>query len=883
MKSLKTTIFVALLIVLVTFAGCSTQKNTPVTRFYHNLTSKYNVLFNGTESYNKGIKKMEETFEDDYSEVLPVFIYSDPKVAQAIGSDMDRTIKKTSKLISLHSITVKPKVKSTKNLSAKEREFFNKKEFNSFVDNAYLLMGKAHFHKHEFGLATETFRLILNDFKNEPVVDETQLWLARTYNETGQYKSAEEILNLLAHKDAFPVKLLAPLYATYADYHLKQNDFNPAIKYLEKTLALKIKKNNKIRYTFILAQLYQKSGDLKKATDLYGQVIRMNPPYTMAFNARINRALTYQEGFGSAGEIEQELLKMLKDDKNLDYRDQIYYALGDLAAKEGNRQKAIEQYKKSIQYSTQNTDQKARSYLTLADLFYYLPDYINAKVYYDSAVALLEPTYKNYDLINSKSANLTRLVNEVITFTLEDSVQRLATLSEQDLLAFIDQIIENVRKEEDLNRQKEQERLLNEQFGRGMVDQGILSQVDQTTSARWYFYNDAAKNLGYKEFKLKWGNRKLEDHWQRQNKAMAVFTSGTENGETEPGEVVQDKQLSNKTREYYLQHVPRNDSMMQASHKRAENALYNMGIIYKNELKDYDKAKESFKELLKRYPLSEHRLSAYYNLYIMAREESDQALMYSYQQKIVAEFPESAYAKILNNPNYLKEIESEEKKIIRQYEETYDLFKMGNYPAVITRASDAMESYPEDPLIPQFDYLRVLALGKTSDTKAFRSKLNDIVEKYPGTEVSDASQNILAYMNKEHPELLEEEEKIIAEKLYEYIENTRHNVAFVTSKKSNNNQLTFNIINFNLDNFDAENLRIETVEINAMQSLLLIKSFRSKTESVDYLNLIRSDEKVLRDYDDPSVQIMTISDENLRILLEDKSTDRYLKFYLEHY
>ena len=234
----------------------------------------------------------------------------------------------------------------------------------------------------------------MNDFKNEPVVNETQLWLARTYIETNQYKDAEEILNLLLHKEDFPKKLIPSLYATFADLNLRQNNFKPAIEYLEKSLALKLRKSDKIRYTFILAQLYEKTGSLKNATDLYGQVINMNPPYTMAFNAHINRALTYQEGFGSAGEIEQELLKMLKDDKNIDYRDQIYYALGDLATKEGNRDKAIDQYKKSVLYSTKNPDQKARSYLTLADLYYNLPEYVSAQVYYDSAVIMLDPGFQ---------------------------------------------------------------------------------------------------------------------------------------------------------------------------------------------------------------------------------------------------------------------------------------------------------------------------------------------------------------------------------------------------------------------------------------------------------------------------------------------------------
>lgn len=864
-------------------AACSTQKNTPVTRFYHNTTSRYNILFNGSESYSKAIRKMEENYTYDFSEVLPVFLYGDPEIAKAIGSDMDRTIKKTSKLISLHSITVKPKVKNTRNLSPKKREFFNKKEFNSFVDDAYLLMGKAHFHKHDFGLADETFRLLLNDFRNEPVIDETQLWLAKTQNETRQFKSAEEILNALSHKENFPKDLAAGLHATWADYFLKQNDFKPAIASLEKTLDFKLPKNDRTRYTFILAQLHEKTGNLKKATDLYGQVIRMNPPYTLAFNARINRALTYQQGFGKAGEIEQELMKMLKDDKNLDYRDQIYYALGDLAAKEGDRQKAIGQYKNSVLYNTGNTDQKARSFLTLADLYYSLPDYVNAQAYYDSTVTLIDPSFKNYDLISAKSINLTHLVTALNTFTLEDSVQRLAKLSDPELLAFIDRIIDDVRQQEEIERQKEQDRLLNEQFGREMTGQSNLPLTDKAASAKWYFYNDVAKNMGYKEFKLKWGNRGLEDHWQRQNKAMAAFGTAAENGEDETEKTVQEYQLSNKSREYYLRNIPRNDSMLQASHKRTEDALYNMGIIYKNELKDNQQSKASFRELMKRYPLTEYRLAVYYNLYAMAKEENDQTEMNHYQQKIIAEFPESIYARILTNPNYLKEMEAEEKRILQHYEETYDLYKAGLYPEVITRANHALSGYPSDPLIPQYEYLRALSLGKTSDAKTFREALNEITEKYPKTEVSEASQNIIAYMNKEHPELLEEEEKEKAEQLYQVDDSAVHMVACAVSKKSNNNQLVFNLINFNLDYFDKDNLTIETIEINPQQNLLLVKSFPGKEKALQYIALMRTDEKVLRDYDNPLLDIFSISAGNLSILLEDKSPARYLKFHSEHY
>jgi len=880
---IKTIKKVILSLLLLTIVSCSTHKNTALTRGYHNLTAKYNVLFNGKESYYKGLRNMEENFRDNYAEILPVFQYGDPAVAKSISGDMDRTVKKCSKLISLHSITVKPKVKDTKTISDRKREYFNKKEYNRYVDDAYLLMGKAHFHKHDFGLAAETFRILINDFKNEPVVYEAQLWLAKVYLENKDYKNTEELLSLLLSKEKFPKKLKVELYLTYADFYLRQNIFQSSVEYIEKALLLKMPKKQKTRCTYILAQLYERTVNPGKATDAYSRVIKMNPPYIMAFNAHINRALTFQQGSGRSEEIESELNKMLKDEKNADYLDQIYYALGNLAYKEGNKQKAIMQYKKSIQHSTQNTDQKARTYLTLANLYYDEPDYVNAQAYYDSTVALIDPSFKNYDVIYAKSLNLTKLVTEINTFKLEDSVQKLSRLSEPELLAKIDKIIQDVRQEEERKRQEENERMLNEQYGRELPDQNYQASFNPVTGAKWYFYNDAAKNMGYKEFKAKWGNRKLEDHWQRQNKAVTMFVSGNETEEETSKETASEKESDNKSREYYLQNIPRNDSMMRASHERLENSLLNMGFIYKNDLKDYAKAKESFKELLKRYPLSDNRLIVYYNLYSIAKDEGDQAMMQLYRDKIITEFPESNYARIMTNPDYLKEIEAEEKKAEREYEEVYALFKTGQYSQVILRSEDALKRYPDNKLLPQFDYIRVLAIGKTSDAKIFRDGLNEIVARYPNTEVSEAAKNIIAYMNKEHPALLEEEEKTIAEKLYRLSENAEHFVALIVNKKSNNNQLIFNIINFNLDNFDKENLKIEMVEINSLQNLMLVKSFPDMKKSMQYIALLKADLNVFKDYDNPSVEIISVSQENLKTLMDDKSTDRYLKFFREHY
>jgi tetratricopeptide (TPR) repeat protein len=857
-----------------------------MSRAFHNLTAKYNVLFNGEESFKKGVERIEDGFVDNYSEILPVFPFMEKDAVSLASADMDRTIKKCSKCITMHSITAKPKVKDNKNLTPKQREFFSKKEYNIYVDDAYLLMGKAHFYKQDYDQALEIFRLLINDFKNEPVVYETQIWLARLLTQTGQKKDAYEILNMLSNNVEFPGKLLPDLYTTLADYALKEKDYIQASQYLEKALGVERHKKIRIRQLYILAQLYEKTGDLQRASDYYARVIQMNPVYDMAFNAHINRALAYEQGFGKAEDIESELNKMLRDDKNTEYQDQIYYALGNLSSKEGSHEKALEYYHKSLEVNTGNDQQRTRSYLTLANFYYVIPDYPHAQAYYDSTLTLIDPDFAGYEELFTKSKSLTRLVTEINTLQLSDSLLLLARLPRQELNTRIDAIIEEERKKEELAQQKQQEEMLDQQYGTEISMQNqARSQSSRSGVGSWYFYNDAARSLGYREFKLKWGNRKLEDQWQRSSKAVTSFAASTsEEPDAEATESAPSQPAFSKmSREYYLANIPTTDSAFSALNTNAELALNNMGLIYKNDLKDYERANESFKTLIKRYPASPFVLSAYYNLYSIAKDQNNQAMVDYYKNTIISQFPQSMYAKVLSNPDYFKELEAEEQSVQQYYEETYDMFKAGNYAEVVFRSEHAMKTFPDHALIPQFAYLGVLAKGKSSDQKVFRDNLTALVHKYPETDVASDAQILIDYMDREHPEMKEAEELVLSQKLYQVSDNEPHLFTYVMDKKINANQLVFNIINFNLDNFDQLNLRVDIAELNTTQKLIVVRPFPGKESVMQYLSTIISSEAIFKDMPTVSLLPVAISESNYSTLKEDKSIDRYLKFFNENY
>lgn len=879
-KSFTILAFIALLLLF----GCSAQKNTGLSRTYHNITARYNVLFNGKESFNDGVEKIELEYKDDYAQLLPVFKYSNKEVVAIAGAEMDRTIKKCSKLITLHSITAKPKVNENKTLSPSERAFFSKKEYNLYVDDAYLLMGKAHFYKHEYPLASDIFKKIVNDFKGQPVVFDAQVWQARISIETGQFIAASDILASLKNNAEFPERLFPELYTTNADFYLKQKDYPKAIENLQKAIELEKRKKIRNRYCFILAQLYEKTGDLKLASDAYAAVIKMNPSYEMAFNAHINRALAYEQGFGQASAIESELNKMLHDDKNIEYNDQIYYALGNLAIKEGNKEKALEYYKKSLDANTGNERQQIRSYLTIADIYYNIPDYSNAQAFYDSVLTKIDADYPGYNSLFTKSGSLTRLVEAINTVQFSDSVLFLASLPQTELNARIDDMISDERQLQEDEKQKEYNARLEQQFNQELSD-NVSSQSVSTNTSKWYFYNETARTQGYREFKLKWGNRRLEDHWQRSSKAMTTFMPGAteEDVQGSPEQKTTETTFDKLSRQYYVANIPFSDSAKNTRLNQIEASLYTMALIYKDELKDYSKANESFKELIRRFSNSSNALAAYFSLYTIAREQNNQAMMDYYKNIIASRFPNSTYAKVLTDPNYFLEIERQDQLVQEFYKQTYNFYTEGNLNEVIYRSNEAERKYRNHSLIPRFQYLRILALGKTLPKNVFRDSLIAISTRYPDTDIAADAKNIVEYMDQEHPEIKEAQEIKISRELYTVQNQAKHRFVFALSKKISTNQLVFNMINFNLDRYDSLNLIVDVIGINADQNLISVKAFNNSRQAQQYLSEIAASEEIHKDLPDLTLTPFIISEENLNTLLNDKSVSRYLKFYTENY
>jgi tetratricopeptide (TPR) repeat protein len=880
-KRIDITILCVAAFVGVFFQGCSTEKNTGISRAYHNVTTRYNVLFNARESYRRGVKKAEESKQDDYTHILPLFLYGDEAVAQAVAGDMEMAAKKASKAINLHSIKAKPKV-GRSGMSPSEKKFYDRKEFNRFLDDCYLLIGKSYLYTGQYFQALQTFNFIQAEFPEEESSYEARVWKSKTLIQEKDYREAERMITELREDGNFPGNkaLKAEMAATTADLYIRQQRYDEAIGYLEQALALAGQKSARIRYRYVLAQLYLEQKDYANASENFKKVVKMNPPYEMSFNATISLATASQNSGADIRDVRKQLNKMLRDSKNTEYRDQIYYVLAEIELYEDNTDRAIEYLQMSARTSTVNIPQKTKSYLALGNLFYDRHSYIPAQAYYDSAMVNMQPDYPNYTQIAAKAENLNALAVNLNMVHFQDSVQRIARLPEGERNSFIDNIINELRRKEQLQKEAEEIRL--QQYYNNLGRQSSLN--DPTAQTQWYFYNPATVSQGIGEFQIKWGRRGLEDNWRRKNKSSMGDLGAA--GEYLNDEDVQaagaQKATDVYTREYYLQNVPLTDSMMMASSLMILEGLYAAGYIYNNDFGEYALSALQYEELIRRYPNSEYVISSYYYLYRLYTNLNDGANAAKYKDLLLAKAPESTFARIILDPSYLDRMAQQQGEAEQLYEQAYNHYNGGRYDRVIAIAGDAAARYSKDVLAPKFAYLKALSEGKSGTRETMRDEMKKIVAAYPGDEVAVAAQGLIDYIDGKDPAMKQADQVERAKSIYTHDTSGTFYFGWAVQAKEDINQLSFDLLNFNLDNYPNTKLEFVRNNINDGYVILVIKSFPDLANVQKYYRSFLMDANTMKNAKQENTPFI-ISESNYAILDADKKVEDYIEFFKTAY
>ena len=900
----------AALALMLTACG-STKVNTAQSRFYQAFVTRFNVYHNGYEAYKEGLAAQEKSHKDNYMEIIPLFPVSKESTRSAGGGNFDKAIEKSQKAIKLHSIKQKPKKKDNRELTEKDKLWYAKKEYNPFLHNAWMLMGKAQFQKGEFLEAASTFSYITRLYSDEPdIVAEARMRMAQCYAELGWNYETDNLLSQIRN-DSIPFQLVEEYDAIMASYLLRQERFEEALPYLEKAVKQsKSSKKQKTREYYLLGQIHKHIGNNQQAYKAFAKAIKQNPPYELEFNARIQQTETMSGS--TAPKMLRTLKRMGKDPNNKDFLDQVHYAMGNIYLAQNDTANAIKQYEEGAEKSTRNGEEKGILLLRLGEIYWNRAEYVDAQRCYGEAIGLIDKEHKQYDMVNLRSTILDELVEHTVAIDLQDSLQHLATLPEEQLYEVIDNIIaEVIRIEEEAKKAEEEAALMaqrEEALGAAQAKGPQMNTPQMNTGDNsWYFYNPQLVAQGKKDFQQKWGRRKLEDNWRRANKSVLADEAdeGVDYDEDESMEF-SDSIVSDTTavaladtlvtdphdRMYYLQQIPFTEEQLMESNAILQEALFNAGIIYKDRLEDFGLAEKTFGRLNSQFPDFARTDEVYYNMYLMYSRWRHWDDAERYRSLLSEEYPYSDYTLTINDPDFMisaiygKHIEDS------LYAATYAAYMRGAFDEVESNATLSGEKYPLGTHRPKFMFMRAMSRLQQGDESEFLNQLKEVVSTYPENEISELAGLIAQGMQEGRllgsgslgdiwsRRLAATEEAAVADSLRQPFSTERYTpYRFILAYEEgsvNDNQLLFEIARYNFSKFMVRNFDISTTKQGAI-SMLHVTGLVSFDEAYQYMHRLYSDPIMATKLS--GLRVLLISDDNLELLLKYYSIDEYTEFY----
>lgn len=879
-------IYILLLCAYATMhTACSTQKNTWASRSFHQTKTKYNIYYNGNISFAEGEDAIREANEDDYSTVLNLYPVSNHEAAKAATSQMDRTIEKCRKCIKLHSIKARPKVNQEKRRKDPEyKAWLEQEEFNNQMGKAWLLLGKAEFHKGDFLGSISTFNYIARHYAyDKDIVAQCQLWSARAYAELGWLYEAEDVLRKVQVDHLS--KNSAPLYsAVSADILLKTKQYDAAIPFVKIAVKNEDRKGNRPRFYYVLGQLYQMQGNKSAARNAYKRVLDLQPDNEMEFNARLQQSQLEDDIQKSINILQ----KMAQLDKHKNRLDQIYGTIGDIYLEHEDTTKALEYYEKGIESSTENGINKAVVLVNAGDIYYKQRDYVKASPCYKEATQILSVENEQYARIQRRSETLDELVVEHNIVVLQDSLQRLAALSEEEQMKVVEKIIADLiqAEKDEAERLAQAERAAENDNGpRSVNTQNMLGGGG---SGAWYFYNPQLMRSGKQTFRTQWGNRILEDNWRRLSKAstsssfMATEEEIPEDSITNEETISQAEQtaeIDDHKPAFYLQQIPKTAEDIERSNQQIADALYNMVYIYRDRVGDQALSDATFQEYCRRFPTNERLVELYYMQYLTALKNQNNADAEQYRKAIIQQFPESKEATIVSQPDYFERLKKMSAEQDSLYENTYYNYQDNNFAAVKANKQYAEEHYPLTPLMPRFLFLNAIAVAKTEGQEAFTQELQDMVTRYPDNELTAMAKDMIALMGQgaesqasigtslqdrrtvETTENIEEGDSVLAF-------STETNMAsivlmIVPNDEKILNTLLYQVALYNFSQFMIKDFDLKQIPLFSQgQSALQVSGFDTLEEAKWYQKMLQKNNEFMNWLNSNQGQIIPITEEN---------------------
>ena len=883
---------------LLALSGCSTKRNTFLSRNFHNLTSYYNVYWNGKETLLDADYLLQDQSVDNYFEVIPVFKYGNPEDTTLVAEQTKRMIEKALITIKKHSISIRGK------------------EYVKTIDNAYILLGQGFFYQQDYSKARSVFNFVLSEYPKNPERFEAMLWIARTYMREEEYGMA---LSFVSQVDAQPQQAL--LKETYRDLPLvqaqlciQQEKYKEAIPYLQQGLQRAKKADVKSRIIFILGQIAQNEGDKARAVNYYRECLKLNPPLDLVFNARLNIVLCSEGNSVAMHDVLKDLQKMLRDPKNSAYFGRIYYVMGEMAFRQGREEEAVRYMDQSIAASQGDPARTLLAAKRLSAYFYGKKEYIRSQQYYAAAAEVVEMDDPDYYTIVSRAENLADLTSYYTQLTESDTLRIVGRMDKKDQKKYAE------RKAKEYQKAQEAARLAREQSGG--------TDVSTPGRSNWYFYNQQTKNAGLAEFNRLWGRRTLEDLWFLSAKPAAAMLRPPSRNEEEVVEEAP-KVITQADPEYYLQDLPTTDSAFARLDSIIEPALYHVGMVYSDQLSENEEGKKYLVRLIEEFPESDYIPSACETLCKIFHQEGDMGNYQKYAAILSTRYAGTIQDQRVNNPDYYKNLEANSQTVESLYTQIYNCFLRNDFQCVLSLVGQVEEEFPINTFQEQLSFLKTMATAHVKGYNEMIPMADNFLKSYPESELksrmqaaydrakADLKENILfpdsdpvlpedmpvaqsaASIPAEAAETEEpgQESEALAENAspvqdtvpsepiqVEYVQpkstEKHYIIAVCDSKERDSEAMLLRLGEFNRRNYSQMGLKTEAVPAGD-KYMVVISSFPVLRGAANYLDMVKDDDYVFGTLE---FKILFLANEaNMELLKEYGDYEGYEAYYKETY
>lgn len=908
-----------LLVCIGLTVGCSTQKNTAKSRWWHSFNARYNTYYNGTLAYIDGSEEKEKGNKDNFTEILPLYTVGNKKSRELGKGNFDKAIEKSQKAIKLHSIKKRPEWTKKRRKTEKDLEWLNRKEYNPMLWKAWMLMGRSQFHQGAFDEAASTFAYMGRLYQTQPAIyGRARAWLAKCYIEQDWIYDAEDVIRNM-RRDSIHWSAQKEWDYTYADYFIHIGDYEQAIPYLRKVIKHEMRKKQKAREWYLMGQLENALGHREAAYKAYKRVGRLNPPYEVAFNAKI--AMTEVMAEGQWKKMISQLKRMARSDNNKEYLDQVYYAIGNIYLSQKDTLKAISAYETGNQKATRSGIEKGVLLLKLGDIYWELEKFSDAQRCYGEAIGLLDKEREDYEQLSQRSKILDELAPYTDAVHLQDSLQALAKMDEKERNEAIDRVIEALKKKE-----KEEKKLQAEANAQQVMQRnGAIGNRNNTQNntptpqtgtqqnGKWYFYNPMAVQQGKQSFEKLWGKRENVDNWQRVNKTVVAGVGSEEFPEMTQEqldsiakeEAIQDSleqvkdsaQNDPHKREYYLAQIPFTEEQLLASNLILEDGLFNSGVIFKDKLNNLPLSEKALRRLTDEYPDFENMDAVYYHLFLLYNRMNMPAIADGYIEKLKENFPESQWTGILSDPYFKENAIFGEHMEDSLYAATYNAFKDNRYDEVKSNSRISEERFPLGANRDKFLFINGLGKLNDGDGDGCLADMNTIVEKFPQSKLAEMAGMIVngvkagkqLYGGKfdlgdvwsRRSVVLSDSDSINAKKL-----SPERNIDFLfmvvyKPDSVNENQLLYELARYNFTSYMVRNFDITIEQDELGLHHMQVSGFRNYDEALQYARELYQQANIVKRLG--KSRSIVISTENLPLLGKQFSYDDYDEFYTKHF